>query len=1531
MELTADPERVWELTCCETVPNVEEVVNVKVRVSAFLSFQELERVQRERLAPPPEESVMAKEAMPKLQVLSQRAKVLEPTLRDNINTFSESETALQNRIKELEESERNLLVKLGELMARSVSLRHGAPRQRQEEKLQLLREEVRSMALDKERSDRVWKDKLHRCQNQMRVKEVEMKRQSEYFEHYKQKQERKLGFSKEREQALQGRVFQLERQVIDLTASAAQLRTEPRRRAPVAAPPLEAEQEEQVEEKEGGSRNEGRLMSCISSLQADLRDLLGREEAGLAECMALREGLQEAEDNVEFLSHKLEDFRSCVHQLKLSESALLEEVEELAQENKHLRAELLATIPTSDPGLATPCKVEPGHQDLAPVDNSDSMGCLMLGGHASHYDSLDLVRSKAIQTPSITCCIREAITVARLISHLGGSLGHSCEQFLEGSLFPMLESNSWDVVEIMKAMRCGGVEQVKLILEQMESQCRLPVLECKNAPLLAYREGAVGSSKPETVILSKHKQTIVIQSQPDLFNLHTHRNQSAILILLVTKTIDVDCNPSQGGTADGVHSFCSPSFGTLKPLSEQTNSLKETLLILESEVDRLQDNKKELEQVLYNKEEALQKATVEIARLKFGQVAEFCKWHEAAAEERGDLHLETLKNNWRQENKVLGRRNEELLEQIAKLEEDYERELAQLRLHISLQERDISGLEEENRHQAAVIARLQQKMNTDQNEVLDLQQAMWEKGDQIMFPQHRTEEDINITMELQGALREKRSSKVVCQGVGNDQKDRSFISTNQVPEDSVYLEASLEGSWKAQTLLQDERERLQELVDGLRAEQQRDSEAATELRQEVRQLSRLVSKLETELQLARAERDSVTVQKEDLSARLAWLDQSNSSLHQKVAEQQEALKISSEMISDLQTQRDTIASEVVKFCEAHTASQLHPLALKEANEVVVEQLWEQEDVKQPMTHIREERTQLLDEENQLQRLDTELLEQQKKGCQMLREKNKDVLVEMVALEETRRVISEREARLCKEVDSLRRENQALCEQILMLELKTGQEACKDTNALAANGTEFQKDKYSPGADDVMHRPNGSCQSMPKESELENASQSLRHKMAPEASVVSRKTFNLGSTLLEQQTVMGDDGSLQTELQTITTELKQCKEELEKTKAEAQKWYLELGLAESKGEEAEKKASRAVNEAKRMRECVKEAEEMKRINYRLKEEVDKVRTRMTELERGQNDSVPTNHLQAEQLTVLRSQFSAKLVAENELREENKALKSQLDKLEDKSETVRALQVHYDNIRQQFDELLQRKSQTDLDLAPLKKCQERNSLIVRLIRTLRSYGCIDCALTQEAEDLLNDTALQEYSSTFLAAASRTQDACRNVWKTTKMNEEGSAQHSVSCHLESLSDEDTSLSFRLCFAKADYCPSPDMPQTMLPTLPLSAGEAVQVTGVPDSRGLYHAKVKGQAGLVPASFLEEKGNHQILLSAGSDLVASSKLIWPEKISLHQQLPQSDFSNFQVRVISAACIMLPSATCCMGVVGTRKPRKATQLREGKL
>ena len=46
----------------------------------------------------------------------------------------------------------------------------------------------------------------------------------------------------------------------------------------------------------------------------------------------------------------------------------------------------------------------------------------------------------------------------------------------------------------------------------------------------------------------------------------------------------------------------------------------------------------------------------------------------------------------------------------------------------------------------------------------------------------------------------------------------------------------------------------------------------------------------------------------------------------------------------------------------------------------------------------------------------------------------------------------------------------------------------------------------------------------------------------------------------------------------------------------------------------------------------------------------------------------------------------------------------------------------------------------------KCQERNILLVQMMKAMRGRGCVDSALTQQVERLLSDAALQDYTAAF-----------------------------------------------------------------------------------------------------------------------------------------------------------------------------------------
>ena len=238
---------------------------------------------------------------------------------------------------------------------------------------------------EQERGERVWRERLQRCQRQLKAKEEEMSRQSQYFENFKTQLQHKLSLARDREQSLQNRLYTLEKRLLDVTVSAATgmatiravritagtvtLREEQQRLTSMRG---EGEGEEErkeermkqrqtsvIPEREGGregdegqtekeiegggnnetkqSSDESRLQGFILSLQEDLRVLLERGEDGMTERRGLVEQLSEAQENGHFLGNSVEEMKAEVHRLKLSESSMMEEVEELREENDRLQ------------------------------------------------------------------------------------------------------------------------------------------------------------------------------------------------------------------------------------------------------------------------------------------------------------------------------------------------------------------------------------------------------------------------------------------------------------------------------------------------------------------------------------------------------------------------------------------------------------------------------------------------------------------------------------------------------------------------------------------------------------------------------------------------------------------------------------------------------------------------------------------------------------------------------------------------------------------------------------------------------------------------------------------------------------------------------------------------------------------------------------------------------------------------------------------------------------------------------------------
>ncbi|KAL4630217.1 hypothetical protein GN956_G15682 [Arapaima gigas] len=1229
--------------------------------------EDLERGCMERSYSLPESSVTRKEVTPEIQGLSQRVNVLEHSLRNNVSTFAEFEAKLHKRIKELEASERNLLVKVDNLALKTSFQDAAPPQQRQHEKLHMLREEVQNVTVEKERSKRVWRERLRRCQDQLRMKEEEMKRHCEYFELYKQKQHQKISLARDREQGLQKRIQQLEQEAVDLTTTTVLLRTELERRPSGGTPRLDEEVE----------KEHTRLKGYIHNLQEDLQALRGCNEVGEVEQQALRERLQWAEDNVEFLSHQLM------------------------------------------PQLSAYCPC-------------------------------------------------------------------SCKGLLGGSFLTLLEMNSLSLVDIMQALRCGGVKEVNQTLQKLKLQNRLPLLlvsasEHKDAMAFAEQQGPEESPHGAEQSVPIKKEKVPILPQPDMLRLLGTKNQK-------------------------------------------------------TDISSLRDKKKELEALVHSKDKALERVSDENAGLKENLAESHvnrgaCVVTETKKDELDEL--ETQQNNWRQENKVFYRYNEELLGKVVQLKRDYEQKLAQLRLQISLQKLGVGEL----------------LLGTD------------EQLHSMSGVQKKEDEDLGTIVLVQHVMEEKEG------GTTSQEENRS---NRNMSSDTAF--AKLGERRKAFSPLVGDTAQQHILVLHMEDEKQGEPANTDELKELV------TSGLTKNLQETSSKKQNMGREKYD-----ECLVKVNHQLTKKL-EDLHAVEINAKLMLEMETQnKNSFLKGLV------TTLEMELMALRGMDEIEHdESIQEQEEVGNIKNDHKEQ------------------LRKQQRFLQTFREKNQELLVKTgkgKRLESSAKNIT----------PSQRTENSTLAS---FSQMTSGSDPWKSLKCdptpkeymnSIANRKRVSTFFTCPSQQDV-HRV---CVELRLLQETQKPPQFIaaketewyrENKMAPAVThrshtiIFSYKTVSLAEAFQEKPGSREGVEMLRRELEATAADLGKCQEELEKAKTEAQRWYRELGLAESRREEADKKASQALNEVRRMRECIKQAEGMKSASDSLKKETKDVKARVSQLEKELSDALLLRSHLEEQLAQLQVRFDAKCAVEQTLRAEKTTGNSQQDDLKNLSAAFNKLKARYNDAKHQIDEFHKKKTQADIETAPLKaklscivqKCQERNSMIVRMVRTLRRYGCVDHALTQEAEDMVNDTALLEYSSTFRPTESAAQVIHRIIFTICF----------VSSSEKSLTNVDTSLSFRPCVAKTDYCPSPHMPQTILPTLPLWAGQQVQVTGLPDTRGLYHAQVDGEIGLIPARFLEEREG-PAPQTATLDCTGpgqSRRLTGPERIlELHRQLQQVHCGKHQV------------------------------------
>ncbi|XP_030000664.1 golgin subfamily A member 4-like [Sphaeramia orbicularis] len=1433
-----------------------------------------------------------------LQLLCDRVRVLEQTAGSAIH----SDSYLKNRIRQLERSERSLLLQLYQLAAAThlPSMQHS---QRLDQRLHKLKEEVRSMSQEKEQLEHIWRERLQRCQRQLKAKEEEMSRQSQYFQNFKTQLQHKLNQSQDREQSLQNRIYALEKQLLDMTVSAAtgittisavritagavthweepdrlpslrgqgegeeEKKEERRKQWPPSVRGRERDEGKIEKEIEGGedkslnqNSNEARLQGFILSLQEDLRVLLEREENGMTERRGLMDQLQEAQENSHFLSCKVEEMKAEIHQLKLSESSLEEEVEELREENNRLQQSL---------------------QEAAK--------------HTFNQSST---------IPESTCLS-------------SGASSPSCSP-----VACPLSSN------ILPNGSSGCSEKVQVMDEQKEKP--------HVSAVSPFDHQATAESTDNTPVdhsSSAKSDTLPKNERLNFFgNFGSKMNPSIQSLTVTTETVD----------EFRLGAWCYRGVLNLEESpSEECDALRDAYrsLGLEEDLDTIKEQRDRLEDALQRTQEQLQVTTQENGRLRL----QIHKQHEEEEEEgkleleittpstcEGDDHLHSpstqdsaifalaaddLVQALNQENRALAERIQELQTHIELREEEIKREQTQVKELVSRLEADRAQQEQENQEQGCLITELTRKTEDDLNTIMELQQKVVEsekhkirsQNKELHGSQWKQHEHKKAVFSKQNNLNECADSLVTSMPQGDEKSQLEPLDDMPQTPQFVFQDSkkhcrSLQTSSQEDlhiSSLTDQQDHLSRLIQSLKTEQE--------------ELTGCISCLRTEQQEVTLSVQAQTEEKQHLTRAIWGLKEEKDGISQSLAGLKQEREHLTRAVCGLKDERDNFKRSMSGLKEEKEQLFTSISDLKREKEILEESL----------SSGIEERDQTV---QSLQNLQNDI-DQLSHAVLDLKQERDELIVFLKSLneqkvnEQSTDTLLEDRAKLIKSVSSLREEQERIELSITHLKQEEKQvmlllQGLKEENSSLLSQTQTDERKKP-------HLLNINSPATTKTREAENAEPRCQNNFIQEKNDLMREIEALGTALQKSQ------------------------EELEKTHGETQRLHSELGQSEAKREEAERKASQAVDKVVRLTDAANQMEETRKENESLTTQVKELQNKVTGLLKEKTDALSLKAQIEEHYNILTAQLKAKTVALEELNSEYISLKRGHGTKDDLSTVLISLRTRYNDIRAKYDALLQKKSQTDLDMAPLKaklsclvlKCQERNNILAQMSKVMHKHGCVDYGLKQQVDQLLRDRVLQSYTTSFTPGSIKTQNyssgLTAGVFSKTQDYSNGLIP-ATQPHQSELTAECKKLRSEKCsfIVKAESttilqdCTNEKISAaeknaiSPVPTSPVQEPASVQVSQlstdsvstnltqlsssasglVQDTSGLHQSNTKAdpspdRTGLSePSAF----SSSPVPASSGTSISLSKRLSSPEKIiSLHEQLQKTLQSSYQAPVSS--------------------------------
>ncbi|XP_032771797.1 uncharacterized protein C4orf50 homolog [Rattus rattus] len=318
MEPTAQGQTEKSFSYVIRAPSIDgsDGINVDVKIDTCWVFRDVEERDKEQGCLPETVSSLDLDT----GLLREQLESSEWKLLAAVDKHVISESGLRNRVRELELSERRLLLKVEQLRA-CVAQERSATLHTQEQ-LQALQGTLVSQVREAESAIR----RQRWLQERLQRKDEALARQAAALKRCGRVQRQQLGLVREQERVLRVQVQRLERDVRRLGRAAGLLLAQ-----------LHAA------DSSPGTRSSGSQFLAGSLGDTEVVELSAlRARAELAErerAKAVRR-LREHSATERQLREQLEELRCCVYGLTLSEIGLHSQVEELAHQNRRLRAQL---------------------------------------------------------------------------------------------------------------------------------------------------------------------------------------------------------------------------------------------------------------------------------------------------------------------------------------------------------------------------------------------------------------------------------------------------------------------------------------------------------------------------------------------------------------------------------------------------------------------------------------------------------------------------------------------------------------------------------------------------------------------------------------------------------------------------------------------------------------------------------------------------------------------------------------------------------------------------------------------------------------------------------------------------------------------------------------------------------------------------------------------------------------------------------------------------------------------------------------